>query len=36
MQDKEKQEEAKMVREAADYKMAEGKDTTKEKKGQGE
>ena len=36
MQGKEKQEKAKMVQEAADYKMAEGKDTTKEKKGQGE
>ena len=32
MKDKEKQEKAKMVQEVADDKMAEGKDTTKEKK----
>ena len=32
MKDKEKQEKVKMVQEVADDKMAEGKDTTKEKK----
>ena len=32
MKDKEKQEKAKMVQEVADDKMAEGKDTAKEKK----
>ena len=32
MKDKEKQEKAKIVQEMADYKMAEGNDTTKEKK----
>ena len=31
MKDKEKQEKAKKVQEVADDKMAEGKDTTKEK-----
>ena len=33
MKDKGKQEKAKMFQEVAEDKMAEGKDTTKEKKG---